>query len=67
MAKTWFITGANRGLGLEIAKCALHAGHNVVAAGRSRPAVEAALGPAGGQLLPIELDVPRSGAGPGRR
>jgi NAD(P)-dependent dehydrogenase (short-subunit alcohol dehydrogenase family) len=65
MAKTWFITGANRGLGLEIAKCALRAGHNVVAAGRSRPAVEAALGPAGGQLLPIELDLSDPGQAQG--
>jgi NAD(P)-dependent dehydrogenase (short-subunit alcohol dehydrogenase family) len=65
MAKTWFITGANRGLGLEIAKCALRAGHNVVAAGRSRPAVEAALGPASGQLLPIALDVSDPGQAQG--
>jgi NAD(P)-dependent dehydrogenase (short-subunit alcohol dehydrogenase family) len=57
MPKTWFITGASRGLGFEIAKCALRAGHNVVAAGRSRQAVEAALGAAGGQLLPVEFDV----------
>jgi NAD(P)-dependent dehydrogenase (short-subunit alcohol dehydrogenase family) len=57
MAETWFITGASRGLGLEIAKCALHAGHNVVATGRSRLAVEAALGSAGGRLLTVALDV----------
>ena len=32
--KTWLITGAGRGLGLEIARAALAAGHRVVATGR---------------------------------
>jgi NAD(P)-dependent dehydrogenase (short-subunit alcohol dehydrogenase family) len=38
--KVWFITGAGRGLGLDIAKRALAAGHAVVATGtraRSSP------------------------------
>jgi NAD(P)-dependent dehydrogenase (short-subunit alcohol dehydrogenase family) len=34
MKKTWFVTGSARGLGAEIAKAALVAGHNVVATGR---------------------------------
>jgi NAD(P)-dependent dehydrogenase (short-subunit alcohol dehydrogenase family) len=29
--KVWFITGAGRGLGLEIARAALAAGHAVIA------------------------------------
>jgi NAD(P)-dependent dehydrogenase (short-subunit alcohol dehydrogenase family) len=29
--KTWFITGAGRGMGVDFAKAALAAGHNVVA------------------------------------
>ena len=33
--KTWLITGAGRGMGVEFAKAALAAGHNVVATGRS--------------------------------
>jgi NAD(P)-dependent dehydrogenase (short-subunit alcohol dehydrogenase family) len=33
--KTWFITGAGRGMGVDFAKAALAAGHNVVAAGRN--------------------------------
>jgi NAD(P)-dependent dehydrogenase (short-subunit alcohol dehydrogenase family) len=33
--KVWFITGAGRGLGLDIAKAALAAGHKVVATGRN--------------------------------
>jgi NAD(P)-dependent dehydrogenase (short-subunit alcohol dehydrogenase family) len=30
----WFITGAGRGLGIDIARAALAAGHPVVATGR---------------------------------
>ncbi len=39
---TWFITGAARGLGHQIAVHALGAGADVVAAARSRSQVEAA-------------------------
>ncbi|NJB93196.1 SDR family oxidoreductase [Xanthomonas arboricola] len=42
--KVWFITGAGRGLGVDLAKSALAAGHAVVATGRSVAKVEAALG-----------------------
>jgi NAD(P)-dependent dehydrogenase (short-subunit alcohol dehydrogenase family) len=35
MSQVWFITGASRGIGLEIARAALQAGHRVVATGRS--------------------------------
>ena len=31
MSKVWFITGAGRGMGVDIAKAALAAGNNVVA------------------------------------
>ncbi|RZA32470.1 MAG: short-chain dehydrogenase/reductase, partial [Lysobacteraceae bacterium] len=34
MSKVWFITGAGRGIGAEIAHAALAAGDRVVAAGR---------------------------------
>ena len=54
--KTWLITGAGRGMGLDIAKAALAAGHNVVATGRDPDAVEAALGDTD-QLLVARLDV----------
>jgi NAD(P)-dependent dehydrogenase (short-subunit alcohol dehydrogenase family) len=33
--KVWFITGAGRGMGVDIAKAALAAGHAVVATGTS--------------------------------
>ena len=57
MQKTWFITGAGRGLGAEIAKAALAAGDRVVAAGRKRAAVSDRLGPNSDRLLAVELDV----------
>jgi NAD(P)-dependent dehydrogenase (short-subunit alcohol dehydrogenase family) len=57
MQKTWFITGASRGLGAEIAKAALRAGDRVAATGRHRAAVSDGLGPDGDRLLSLELDV----------
>ena len=57
MSKTWFITGASRGLGVEIAKAALAAGHNVVATGRKRASINSVLGSDTEQLLSVELDV----------
>ena len=54
--KTWLITGAGRGMGTDIAKAALTAGHNVVATGRNPDAVAAALGDSD-QLLVVKLDV----------
>jgi NAD(P)-dependent dehydrogenase (short-subunit alcohol dehydrogenase family) len=57
--KTWIITGAGRGLGVDIAKAALAAGHNVVATGRNPAAVAEALGNAD-SLLVAKLDVTSS-------
>jgi NAD(P)-dependent dehydrogenase (short-subunit alcohol dehydrogenase family) len=57
--KTWFITGAGRGMGVEFAKAALAAGHDVVATGRNPEAIREALGPAD-ELLAVELDVTSS-------
>ena len=57
MIKTWFITGASRGLGAEIATAALKAGDRVVATGRQRAAVSDALGPDSDRLLSLSLDV----------
>ena len=54
--KVWFITGAGRGMGVEIAKAALAAGDAVVATGRNTDAVTKAVGP-GDELLVVELDV----------
>ena len=54
--KLWFITGAGRGMGVDIAKAALAAGYSVVAAGRDTPAVARAVG-ASDDLLVVKLDV----------
>jgi NAD(P)-dependent dehydrogenase (short-subunit alcohol dehydrogenase family) len=56
--KVWLITGAGRGLGVDIAKAALAAGHAVVATGRDPRKVEAAVG-AHHDLLCVRLDVTR--------
>jgi NAD(P)-dependent dehydrogenase (short-subunit alcohol dehydrogenase family) len=54
--KVWLITGAGRGLGVDIARAALAAGHAVVATGRDAAKVAT---PVGGHdnLLAIKLDV----------
>lgn len=54
--QVWFITGAGRGMGLEIAKAALAAGYKVVATGRNTDKVAKALGVAE-NLLITKLDV----------
>ena len=57
--KVWLITGAGRGLGVDIAKAALAAGHAVVATGRDPAKVTAALGNHD-NLLAVKLDVTRA-------
>jgi len=54
--KTWFITGAGRGMGVEFANAALAAGHRVVATGRNPEAVAQAVGESD-DLLVLKLDV----------
>jgi NAD(P)-dependent dehydrogenase (short-subunit alcohol dehydrogenase family) len=54
--KVWLITGAGRGMGVDIAKAALAAGYNVVATGRNTDSVAKALGEAE-NLLIVKLDV----------
>jgi len=56
--KVWLITGAGRGLGVDIVKAALSAGHAVVATGRDAAKVAAAVG-VHDRLLAIKLDVTR--------
>jgi NAD(P)-dependent dehydrogenase (short-subunit alcohol dehydrogenase family) len=58
--KVWMITGAGRGMGVDIAKAALAAGHQVVATGRNTGAVESALG-ASEDLLIVKLDLTKPG------
>jgi NAD(P)-dependent dehydrogenase (short-subunit alcohol dehydrogenase family) len=54
--QTWFITGAGRGMGVDIAKAALAAGNAVVATGRNADRVREAIGEAD-DLLVVKLDV----------
>jgi NAD(P)-dependent dehydrogenase (short-subunit alcohol dehydrogenase family) len=52
----WFITGAGRGMGLDITKAALAAGHRVVATGRNTDKVAQAVGESA-NLFVVKLDV----------
>ena len=54
--KVWLITGAGRGMGVDITKAALAAGHKVVATGRNTDSVAKAIGNAE-NLLVVKLDV----------
>jgi len=54
--KVWLVTGAGRGMGTDIVRAALAAGHAVVATGRNPDRVAAALG-AHEDLLTVALDV----------
>jgi NAD(P)-dependent dehydrogenase (short-subunit alcohol dehydrogenase family) len=56
--KVWLITGAGRGLGADIAKAALAAGHAVVATGRDAKKVADAVGNHD-DLLTVKLDITR--------
>jgi NAD(P)-dependent dehydrogenase (short-subunit alcohol dehydrogenase family) len=57
--QVWLITGAGRGLGTDIAKAALAAGHAVVATGRDPAKLTAAIG-SHARLLAVKLDVTRA-------
>jgi NAD(P)-dependent dehydrogenase (short-subunit alcohol dehydrogenase family) len=56
--KVWFITGAGRGMGVDIAQAALKAGDAVVATGRDINEVEKSVGKSE-NLLVVKLDVTR--------
>lgn len=57
MVQTWFVTGASRGLGREIVRAALDAGHRVVAAARNPEQVTAATPDEQERLLAVPLDI----------
>jgi NAD(P)-dependent dehydrogenase (short-subunit alcohol dehydrogenase family) len=54
--KVWLITGAGRGMGVDIAKAAINAGHKVIATGRNPEKVAKALGDHD-NLLVLKLDI----------
>jgi NAD(P)-dependent dehydrogenase (short-subunit alcohol dehydrogenase family) len=59
--KVWFVTGAGRGMGVDIARAALAAGHAVVASGRNPERVAAAVG-GHDDLLTVALDITEPGS-----
>jgi NAD(P)-dependent dehydrogenase (short-subunit alcohol dehydrogenase family) len=54
--QVWLVTGAGRGMGVDIARAALAAGHAVVATGRNPEGVTRAVGESD-DLLGVKLDV----------
>lgn len=55
--KVWFITGASKGLGLELAKKLLAQGFKVAATSRSEEALVKVLGNPSENFLPLEMDL----------
>lgn len=55
--KVWFLTGASRGFGLEIARKILEQGDRVVATARRASQITAVFPDAGDALLAVDLDV----------
>ena len=56
-SKVWLITGAGRGLGVDLTKAVLAAGFKVVATGRNTDKVAKAIGESSGKLFIVKLDV----------
>ena len=57
MAKTWFVTGATRGIGAEIVKAALSGGDRVVATGRDLRKIEKTFRSGSDRTLALPLDI----------
>lgn len=55
--KIWFITGASKGFGLELAKQLLAKGYQVAATTRRLANLEGALGRENASFLPLEVDL----------
>lgn len=60
--KVWFITGSSRGLGLELAKAVLAAGHRLVATARNPESLQGLALQHGDRVRVLELDVTQSGS-----
>ena len=60
--KVWFITGASKGLGLELAKKLLSKGYKVAATSRSEASLVKVLGNSSEKFLPLEMDLVDEGS-----
>lgn len=61
MARTWFVTGAGRGIGAEIVRAALAAGDNVAATARDPQNIKRQFAVDATRLLALPLDVSNRG------
>ncbi|MCY1078160.1 oxidoreductase [Archangium lansingense] len=57
MSKVWFITGSSRGLGRDLAKAVLAAGHRLVATARKPEDLQELVAQYGDQVRAVALDV----------
>jgi NAD(P)-dependent dehydrogenase (short-subunit alcohol dehydrogenase family) len=57
MSKVWFITGSSRGLGRELAKAVIAAGHKLVATARKTKDLEDLVAAGGDRVRSVALDV----------
>ncbi|SEB06002.1 SDR family NAD(P)-dependent oxidoreductase [Pedobacter hartonius] len=55
--KTWLITGASQGIGLELVQQLLAKGFNVAATGRNLETLKSAVGVSSEQFLPLQVDL----------
>lgn len=55
--KTWFVTGASKGIGQRLVRQLLARGDRVAATSRTVASLTEALGPASGQFLPLQVDL----------
>lgn len=56
-SRTWFVTGASKGVGEKLVKHLLAQGHRVAATSRTVASLTRALGPASDHFLPLEVDL----------
>ncbi|WPU21928.1 SDR family oxidoreductase [Cedecea neteri] len=57
LAKTWYITGASKGIGLSLVRKLLDTGANVVATSRTVASLVEHIGPASDTFLPLKVDL----------
>lgn len=60
--KVWYVTGASKGLGLELVKKLLSEGYKVAATSRNKAALISQLGEETGTFLPLQADLLNEGS-----